>query len=336
MKKYILSLVIIIGVVLNTGCSSEDSSILGILNENSIDINRDMVMYGGWDDGAVTRSARSYVAPETATGEMFEQLSAEPQQTVHRMIIRNARMKIEVGDVNPAYENILASLERHGGFEANKTLESWDNYINIWAELRVPAQNLDAFLREIAQEGEVRSQNIYSSDITDQYFDSQTRLETLERTLERYFEFLEGARNITEQLEITRHINDITFEIESLKGSLSRWGYLVAYSSVSINLHATPEIIIERREIEWASLSLDDMSFLIRNGLVGITSFLFNLLQRIIIALIVSSPITLPVALLIFLLVRRSKKKRLARIAARQEIQNQEPSPNINTEAKND
>ncbi|MCL2099883.1 MAG: DUF4349 domain-containing protein [Oscillospiraceae bacterium] len=237
--------------------------------------------------------------------------TAPAQQTAaQRKIIRDANLNIEVADVEDSYNNMLESLEDYGGYEANKTLEVWGEHMYISAELKVPAESLDAFLRAITREGEVRSQNIFSSDITDQYYDSATRLATLELTLAKYLEFLENAENVEEQLSVSGYISDLTYQIESLKGSLNRWDFLTAYSNVSVYIHKTPETIEELRVIEWSSLSFEDMGYLIKSGFVLVSSFIVNMFQRIFIALIAGSPVIIPAGIVTFILIRRSRKKR--------------------------
>ena len=307
MKKCVI--LFIICAIFISGCSGEVGGTLG---------SADGAYFGMINEAGAVHQQRqaSLITPATFAQDL---IAGEPdsagEQAVRRMIIRNANVNMEVADVEEAYASIIASLERFGGYEANKNLESWGGHTNIWADFRIPAQNLDAFLREIAQAGEVRSQNIYSHDITHEYFDSQTRLETLERTLARYFEFLDNAQNIEEQLQVTAYISDLTIQIESLKGSLGRWAYLVAYSSVSLSLNRTPELF-GRREIEWSSLSLDDMGFLITSGFVSVSSFIVNMFQLLFIALVAGSPVIVPAALLIFWLIRRARRKMRERYAA--------------------
>jgi hypothetical protein len=273
----------------------------------------EMPELGDWDYAMLDSGGYEAEIAYEQRGSTFSSVSTASAPAVRRKIIKDANVNIEVPDVEQAYANMIETLENYGGYEANKSLESWSENIYIRAELKIPADLLDMFLRKIAQEGEVRSQNIYSSDITDQYYDSQTRLQTLEKTLAKYYEFLDEARNVREQLEISQFIGDLTYQIESLKGSLNRWDYLVAYSNVSIYIYKIPEDYIAPRVIEWSSLSLDDMGYLIKSGFVGVSSFLVNMFQRILIALIAGSPVIIPGAVIIFILIRRARKKTRAK-----------------------
>ena len=316
MRKYLIS-IFIICVIFISGCTSGDSydnTMFGYANSMPGGLDYVFEQRDSDDATYVERARRESVSVDILDSLMLS-TAAEPVQTVQRKIVKNAEMRIEVDDVVLAYEIIIERLESDGGYESGKTLESWGDNTSIHAELKIPAINLDMFLREITLTGNVRSQNIYSADITDQYYDSQTRLETLEKTLAKYYEFLEKADNVGEQLQVSNYISDLTYQIESLKGSLGRWDFLVEYSNITLYLYETQEII-ERREIEWSSLTFDDMGYLIKSGFVNTSSFIINMFQRLFIALIAGSPVIIPAGLIIFFIIRRAREKRRERMAA--------------------
>ena len=263
------------------------------------------------------------------TGYSYDMLAAGDASAASvlpadRKIIRNANITMEVADVEQAYDNILALLKNFGGYEANREMQSdisryydyrgYSTTPTVSATLKVPANKLDTFLTDIKKEGETIYSTISSNDITDQYFDSKIRITTLEKTLDNYYEFLENAKDVDEQLRVTRYINDITQEIEQLKGSIKRWDSLVDYSTVTLYLYKPYEAPIpepEPRVINWNSLSLEDMGWLISSGFLGICNAIFNVIQWIIITILVISPIVIPAVIILVVLIRRHKKRKL-------------------------
>ena len=303
-------------------------------------------------DGGSSEAMRANFEAEMATGAEFEYYSfdtdyaAMPMEVmevsaergaaganlpIDRKIIRDAQITMESEEVENAYENILAILSGLGGYEADRNMyNNAYGYPTVNATLKVPAGNLDMFLATIKEEGEVKSSNISSSDISDQYFDAQIRLDTLEQTLENYKRYLENAESVEEQLEVTRYINDTTYEIEQLKGSLRRWDSLVEYSTVTFYLYpinAAPE---EPRVIEWDSLSLEDMGWFISSGFLGVCNAIFSVLQWLVISIAAISPILAVLAVLIFLLVRRHKKNKKKKLLQWQQAQAQMQAQNQN------
>jgi len=254
----------------------------------------------------------------------FLSLSAESGSSgstlpADRKIIRDANITMEVEDVEAAYAGILARLSGLGGYEAHRNMHTNSNYYHggrlvydpvVTATLKIPAGNLDIFLDGLKNAGEIIVSNISSSDITEQYFDAQIKLTTLEKTLENYYRFLEEAKDIDEQLRITRFINDTTREIEQLKGSLRRWDSLVDYSTVTLELYRPYEAPVEPRVINWDSLSLEDIGWYISSGFLSVVNAIFSVIIWTLISIAVISPILIPVAILVVILVIRHKKKK--------------------------
>ena len=81
-------------------------------------------------------------------------------------------------------------------------------------------------------------------------------------------------------------------------------------------LNEAPE---EPRVITWNSLTLDDMGWFISSGFLNVCNAIFSALQWIVITAAAISPIAIPLAAVIFLLVRRHKKKKAKRLAQMQQ-----------------
>lgn len=253
---------------------------------------------------------KNYLDEGGSAYEMQTVSSTSSQLPANRKIIRDANISIEADSVEEAYNKLLTNMSALGGYEANRNMSGEEKTAYLNATIKIPADNLDEFLSAAKSVGKVLNSYITSSDITDQYFDSQTRLTTLEKTLIKYYEFLDGATKISDQLEISRQISDITYQIESLKGRLRQWDSLVEYSTVEIYINCTPEPYVETREITWNSLSLDDVKYLATRGIVGISSAIVSTVQWFLIVVISLSPIIIPFGILIFIIVKIKRKKK--------------------------
>ena len=261
-------------------------------------------------------------APQTGGGDYFTYLANIPAEM---KIIRDANIVMEVESAEKAYDDILLNVVIFGGYEAGRDMRiGGNNYMVVNATLEIPSTKLDMFLNEIKNVGTVLSSTVSSSDITDQYYDSRTRLETLEKILARYYTFLDSAKDVDEQLKITSYINDVTYEIEQIKGRLKKWDALVDYSTVTLYLYrpadepttepATDEPTTEpetttERTVEWSLIPGEDMGYNIMQGIADTCSAIIRVIQGLITWLIVASPVLAPVALVIFIVVRYVKKK---------------------------
>jgi len=85
--------------------------------------------------------------------------------------------------------------------------------------VRVPAKSLKAtldYFRSLSIK--VSSENLFGTDVTDQYVDIQARLDTLNKTKAKFEEILVKADKVTDILEVQRQIIYIQDQIDSLKG----------------------------------------------------------------------------------------------------------------------
>ena len=232
-----------------------------------------------------------------------------------RKVIKNVSLDLESKDARSAYAQILAYAVAHGGYEFSREQQTYDDRIVISAQIKIDPIFLDDFLAHISSVSDVISEKTASSDITADYFDARTRLITLEKSLLTYYDFLENAQNIDESLKVQKQIDDLTLQIETIKGRISLWDSLLAESTVSIYLRQVIDPVEAKREINWSTLSLDDMGYLIRAGVTTVLNAIVVVLQWAAIVLAVSSPLWI-VALIIFLVIRRKRQRQKSAKAA--------------------
>ena len=235
---------------------------------------------------------------------------SETAQESIRKIVKNLQLDIEVKDVEKAYEDILKNVTELCGYEFERNMTLSGEYRVLDAVLKIPSEKLSKFSNEAEKAGNVVNNILRSEDITEQYFDAKIRIETLEKTLEKYYDFLKDAKNITEQLEITKKISDLTNEIETLKGRMNKWNNQVEYSTVNLYLRQDDDPVSIKKEIQWNSVSLDDMWYLIKKGFIGVTSFIISALQWILIVVLSISVLLIPIAILLFIIWRKKRKNK--------------------------
>ena len=89
--------------------------------------------------------------------------------------------------------------------------------------VRIPSDSLDAFLSQSEGVGVVQESSIYEEDVTDQYFDTERRLEGYQTQYDRILALMEQAETVDELISIESELNRIYYQIESLTGSLQSW-----------------------------------------------------------------------------------------------------------------
>ena len=290
MKKrigiYLLLLVMIVS--LSAGCSS--SSAPPVQNDNK-----------GYESAATS----------AAGGPGGAGTPASIEDAIDKKIIRNADMDLEAADVETAYREILEYAAGRGGYESQRSLRKSNGYVSLTAEIRIAPDQLDGLIEYAGSRADVINSNLSSQDITEAYYDIMTRLSTMEKSLDKYYDFLNDADNIAEILQVQTQINQLTVEIESMKGKLKLWDSQLAESRLTLEIRQSDDPVRIKKEIDWAAISFSDMGYLIQLGFTRVGNVIIGGVQWILIVLAAASPLWIT-GLVIFLVLRRKKLRRKA------------------------
>ena len=254
--------------------------------------------------------AGGYTSEATRAG--IEGGAADTTAAQSRKIIRDADITCSANDVQKAYQVVLVWLQKHGGYEQSKQMDTRDDYCTINAVFKIAPEKLDDFLKAVDENTEVINQNVSASDITEDYFDVQLRLKSKKAALDRYYILLEKAKTVEEILAIQQTINDYTTEIESMEGKLMFWDKQVSESTVTISFFQTNDPS-KPKEVSFEALSFGTMFKYIGNGFTSVVNVLVAVLQWLLIALLSLLPLIVFVLVIVFIiwwLVKRSKNKK--------------------------
>ena len=99
--------------------------------------------------------------------------------------------------------------------------------------LRIPKDQVMAFNTELKLMSHMVSENSNVQNVTRYYRDTQTRLDTLEAQRKRLNELYEKAERIEDIISIESKLNDIIYQIESIKGELQYLDEAIDFSTVT-------------------------------------------------------------------------------------------------------
>ena len=202
--------------------------------------NRDMVMEEVWnEDLDVAESA----GPEPLPPDERGIAGPETEPVIDaRKIIKNARLEIQTLSFDRGVEFITGAAVSFGGFVERSFVSGLDMYSERGTRtasftLRIPAENIDAFIHSLGNNDfNIISRDQYSDDITAHYYDSRARLNSLRIQEERLLSMLENASELEYLLQVEKEIMNVRYEIESLTSALRRMDSSVQFSTVDIAL----------------------------------------------------------------------------------------------------
>lgn len=142
------------------------------------------------------------------------------------LLIYTAQVHIAVFEVRKALE----AAERLARDSKGYLVRQGDQSITF----RIPAEHFQTVLGEVLKLGDVIHRDVQARDVTDEFFDVQTRTRTLEAMRNRFEELLRRAQNVQEALAVERELGRVVDEIERLKGRLKLLRELIAFSTITI------------------------------------------------------------------------------------------------------
>ena len=205
------------------GASSEDKSSMNLMDEG--DAMQDVA------DGYT--SYNSSASTNGATGGT----SGSDAKTSDRKIIKNAEIYVDTKSysvfmtaLNQKIQQLGAYIEESNEFNSGNTNANRNSNMKV----RVPAEKLDEFIKEIEVLGTVTSKSVNSTDITDSYIDTESRLNALKTEEETLLGLLKNAGNLSDVIEIQSRLSQVRADIESMETTLKKYDSQVAYSNVWI------------------------------------------------------------------------------------------------------
>ena len=186
---------------------------------------------------ARARSTASAASADLTAGDGSDRQPAQ-LAAQRRIIIRTVNMSIVVDDIQSTMDEIAKLADRSGGWVVSTDRrEKHTGRISI----RIPAVDLESSieaLRGIAKD--VESEISTSEDVTDEYYDLQSRLKNQLATEAALIRLLDRAENVEHALAVQRELTTVQENVERIQGRIKLLEETSAYSLVTVNLSLAP------------------------------------------------------------------------------------------------
>ena len=152
-------------------------------------------------------------------------------------MIYTARMEVETTGFDAADADLRTLVEVLGGYFEQAAVHNYGSgYRSGDYTVRIPADQFQAFLDRVGTICHVTYKEEGSENVSEAYYDAESRLVTQQTKLERLQNLLAQAENMEDIITIESAISDTELEIEQLTGTLRRYDSLVDFSTVYISL----------------------------------------------------------------------------------------------------
>lgn len=198
-------------------------------------------------NGSIMESATmDQMAPSSNDGlysssTAFAQGDSAVYSDPNAKIIRSASMTIQTLDFDSSVTALASLTEQYGGYYETAQIEN-GSYSNQYTQryayyvVRVPSEHYVAFRDSIGDVGYVYSAEESSVNVGEEYYDTETRLETLKTKQERLLALLDKAELMEDIIDLENALADVQYEIDMHTSTLRKYDSLIGYSTFTISL----------------------------------------------------------------------------------------------------
>jgi len=287
-----------------------------------------------------------FIAASEAAGGCITPVNVPVTEGFAEKIIYSVYADIETMQFDETIDRVYRLLESYGAFIESSNVSGvnyetrfhgWNEYRYAYFSLRVPKNHLNAMTANLESLGNVINLNSSAENITSQFFDTQSRLNSLTVQEERLLDMLSKAEDVPDLIAIEERLGDVRYQIESLTTTINNWQNQVDYSTVTLSIREV-EQFTEQTQIHrtyWQQIGDGFMS-----TIRGVGNFFMNFFKW----LIVSAPVLVilaGIAVVAVLIVKRKmhffkkKSNKVQKTAAVNTGVNADTNTNGNTPPEN-
>ncbi len=151
-------------------------------------------------------------------------------------LIYRATIDMESTEFDEAVTGLNDLVSRLGGYFETSELNNYSNYRHGNYTVRLPAENFDTFCAAVGDLCQVNSLSRSAEDVSERYYDTESRLVTQQTKLARLQDLLSQAEEMEDIITLESAISETELAIEQLTGTLRKYDSLVSYATVTLYL----------------------------------------------------------------------------------------------------
>ena len=240
MKKFLALLLALVMALALVGCGASAPKTEAFMDMTTSD---DAAMDMGFDAGGAPMEDFKEEA-EYQNGAFEEYPSTTDGDKLKDVkMVYTANMDLQTLSFDKADADISALVEEMGGYFEQRSISNRSSgYRYAEYTVRVPAEKFNDFCSQMGTLCHLVYKNESADNITESYYDTQSRLVTAQTKLERLQELLRRAESMEDIITIESAISETEWTIENLTGTLRTYDSLVGYSTIYMTLHEVYEL----------------------------------------------------------------------------------------------
>ena len=228
----------------------------------------------------------------------------------NRKLIQTATMQIETENLDAVLGQIDSRIAQLGGYVENSNVQngsaySSKRYRSASLTIRIPAEDLDAFIDQVGEISNIVSSQKKVEDVTLTYVATESRMKALQAEEERLLELMIKAETLNDLLTVEKRLTEVRTELEQVTSALRVFDNQVDYATIQLSISEVKEFTdTTEPETIWERISIGFLT-----SLKGVGDFFVELFVFV----VVSIPYFVIIAVIpvvIILIIRHNKRKK--------------------------
>lgn len=251
----------------------------------------------------------NYSVSENSSATADTAAGAESGTQTEEKIIKTVDLTVQTKQYETYVSALEASVSANGGYVENAETHSGGYYNSnrhATYTVRIPANNLDAFLAAANENGKIITKTENQQNVTLEYVDLESRISAYKTEQATLTGLLEKAESLENVLAIQERLSEVNYQIESYTAQLRVLENRVSYSTVTLRIDEV-ERVTEAEPSLWER---------IKNTFLDNVDGLVDWLEDAVVSVIGGLPIIIPVvvvAVAAIIIIRKLIKKRKAK-----------------------
>lgn len=221
---------------------------------------------------------------ENANEETKQDESSEKDDTLK--ILSTHKFKAESVNFNEDLNSIIDFTHEVGGYVSSNRIHNekaeGKQFMKSEITLRVPKDRANELIDKIDETVVIVAETLTSVDVTDKYYDIESRIKNLESREERLRELYNSSNNVEEIIKIDDKLFEVTEEKEKMIQEQMKMEDKIAFSRIDLELYEVSKFSIKEKEELTAGQqianSFASVSSMIKKGLITLAVVIINVL----------------------------------------------------------
>ena len=202
---------------------------------NSAPVPRTAKMMSATADYPVYADMQNVFLPEGPEADFSSDeaaFSGSPDDLQERKLVKTGSVTLEVESLSAADSAIEKWCASFNGYISDSS--SWQTNANY--TVKIPSGRFDEAMKTAGNLGILREHSISTQDVTEQFYDLQTRLSNKKVMRDNLRKYLSQAKDVKDMLQIEKELNSVLSDIEFMEGRMKRLSNQIDYSTISVSV----------------------------------------------------------------------------------------------------